>query len=104
MRPREMWSFAPLFLAAMGLVNAILGFRGDVWERSEMERHAFVGSMVLRLRLMLCLLRLIEEARRRWSPRAGVRVLTHEPAAPQTSDPVRRGQFLDVFARTDRGS
>ncbi len=68
MRPGEMWSFAPLFLAAMGLVNAILGFFGDVWERSEMERHAFVGSMVLRLGLMLCLLRLIEEARRRWTP------------------------------------
>ena len=64
----EMWSFVPLFLAAMGVVNAILGFFGDVWERSEMERHAFIGSMVLRLGLILCLLRLIEEARRRWAP------------------------------------
>ena len=67
-RPREMWSYAPLFLAAMGVANAILGFFGDVWERSEMERHAFIGSMVLRLGLILCLLRLIEEARRRWAP------------------------------------
>jgi hypothetical protein len=66
-RFREMWSFVPLFLAAMGVVNAILGFFGDVWERSEMERHAFIGSMVLRLGLMLCLLRLIEEARRLWA-------------------------------------
>ena len=67
-RPGEIWSFVPLLLAATGVVNAILGFFGDVWERSEMERHAFIGSMVLRLGLILCLLRLIEEARRRWAP------------------------------------
>lgn len=66
-RPGEMWSFAPAFLAGIGVVNAILGFFGDVWERSEMERHAFIGSILLRLGLMLCLLRLIEEARRRWA-------------------------------------
>jgi hypothetical protein len=66
-RPGEIWSFVPLLLAATGVVNAILGFFGDVWERSEMERHAFIGSMVLRLGLILCLLRLIEEARRRWA-------------------------------------
>lgn len=64
LRPRDMWSFVPLFLAAMGVVNAILGFFGDVWERGEMERHAFIGSAILRLGLILCLLRLIEEARR----------------------------------------
>jgi hypothetical protein len=68
LRPREMWSWTPLFLAAAGFVNATLGFFGDVWERSEMERHAFVGSVVLRLGLTLCVLRLIDEARRRWAP------------------------------------
>ena len=73
-RPGEIWSFVPLLLAATGVVNAILGFFGDVWERSEMERHAFIGSMVLRLGLILCLLRLIEEARRRWA--------AERPAAP----------------------
>ena len=73
--PGEIWSFVPLLLAATGVVNAILGFFGDVWERSEMERHAFIGSMVLRLGLILCLLRLIEEARRRWAP--------ERPSAPE---------------------
>ena len=63
-----MWSFVPLFLVAMGVTNAILGFFGDVWERSEMERHAFIGSMILRLGLILCLLRLIEEARQLCAP------------------------------------
>ena len=68
LRAGEMWSFVPLFLVAMGVTNAILGFFGDVWERSEMERHAFIGSMILRLGLILCLLRLIEEARRLCAP------------------------------------
>jgi hypothetical protein len=65
LRPKDIWSWVPLFLAVAGAANAILGFFGDVWVKNEMERHALVGSVVLRIALTLCVLRLMEEARRR---------------------------------------
>ncbi len=64
-RPKDIWSWVPILLAAVGAGNAVLGFFGDVWVKSEMERHALVGSVVLRIALTLCVLRLMEEGRRR---------------------------------------
>ena len=42
-------SALPLFLMATGALNAILSFFGDVWEPLEMSRHAFLGSIEVRL-------------------------------------------------------
>ena len=38
----------PAFLMALGAANAVLGFFGDLWQPSEMERHAMIGSVLLR--------------------------------------------------------
>ncbi len=40
-------------LAASGFSNAVIGFHGDVWERSEMARHCWIGSMTLHLGLAM---------------------------------------------------
>jgi hypothetical protein len=59
---REGSSWLPLLLSLLGAANALLGFFGDVWEPSEMTRHAAIGSIVLRCGLTLCALMLLEEA------------------------------------------
>jgi len=39
----------PLLIAALGAANAVAGFHGDLWELSEMARHAFIGSFLFRV-------------------------------------------------------
>lgn len=36
-------------LAFAGFCNAVIGYHGDLWEVSEMARHAWLGSTFLRL-------------------------------------------------------
>lgn len=62
---RDRFAWLPLTFAAVGAANALLAFLGDVWERSEMTRHAAIGSVTLRCGLALCALMLLEEAARR---------------------------------------
>jgi hypothetical protein len=50
----------PAFVLAVGFSNAVLGFFGDLWERSEMTRHAFIGSVLLRIGLVLAVLFLLD--------------------------------------------
>jgi hypothetical protein len=38
-----------VILAFAGFANAVIGFHGDLWEVSEMGRHAWIGSTFLRL-------------------------------------------------------
>ena len=40
---------AGIILAVAGFANALIAFHGDVWEVSEMARHAWIGSTFLRL-------------------------------------------------------
>lgn len=61
----------PLLLIVAGGGNAALAFFGDVWEHSEMLRHAFIGSIVLRIGLTLCGLLVAEEISR-WKAAKGL--------------------------------
>jgi hypothetical protein len=50
----------PLIVMLAGSSNAVLAFFGDIWEPSEMTRHAFIGSIVFRIGIALAGLLLIE--------------------------------------------
>jgi hypothetical protein len=46
-------------LAIAGFLNALIGFHGDLWELSEMARHAYLGSLFVKLGTTIILLRAI---------------------------------------------
>jgi hypothetical protein len=50
----------PVLLGALGVANALGGFFADLWEPNEMARHAFIGSIVLRIGIMLALALLLD--------------------------------------------
>jgi hypothetical protein len=50
----------PIVVVAAGVSNAILGFFGDLWQPSEMERHAFIGSVLFRVGIALAILFLFD--------------------------------------------
>jgi hypothetical protein len=53
---RRRVGYWPVLLVLIGFGNAVLGFFGDVWTPSEMERHAFIGSVIMRAGVIVCLL------------------------------------------------
>jgi hypothetical protein len=46
-----------VLLALAGGTNAVIGFHGDLWEVSEMGRHAWIGSTFLRIGSAIVFLR-----------------------------------------------
>jgi hypothetical protein len=67
---RDKFAYLPILFALVGAGNAVLSFFGDVWERSEMTRHAAIGSVMLRCGLTLCALMLLDLAPRRAASRS----------------------------------
>jgi hypothetical protein len=59
---RRVKGTVPVLFMLAGLSNAMLAFYGDLWEHNEMARHAFIGSVVLRIGIVLSALFLIEGA------------------------------------------
>jgi hypothetical protein len=49
LRRWDKFSWAALALVCGGLAYALIGFHGDMWESFEMQRHAFIGSILFRL-------------------------------------------------------
>jgi hypothetical protein len=56
-----------IVLGIAGFLNALIGFHGDLWELSEMGRHAYLGSLFVKLGATIILLRtivLLDESRK----------------------------------------
>lgn len=79
---RDQSSWLPLFLSLLGAGNALVGFFGDVWEPSEMGRHAAIGGVTLRIGLTLCALMLLDAAAQRVAFPLGGRKAGEAGAAP----------------------
>lgn len=47
---------ASAFVLAAGLLNAVSGYFGDLWEPNEMMRHAFVGSILFGVGFLMILI------------------------------------------------
>ena len=69
LRHLNVWMMLPLLIAGLGAGNAIMGFFGEAWQRNEMLRHAFIGSVIFRIGCVLCAIYLAEEVRMRISQR-----------------------------------
>jgi len=50
---RDAYISAPLFLVFSGVLNAVASYFSDLWEPSEMLRHAFIGSILFNVGVMI---------------------------------------------------
>lgn len=53
-------SVLPLCIVVVGALSALSGFWGDLWECSEMMRHAAIGSIIVRVGFALALITMLD--------------------------------------------